>query len=235
MELKPRLFCNCSMISTLLSIIVALLSPSFTDIPGKPAYALYDSLKGEIKPERELFVRGVNGYRRLAGDGRLARKEIITVIDYRLPSTEKRLWVIDLSNKQILFHTLVAHGKNSGENLAYRFSNKNESLQSSLGFFITGSEYQGKHGRSLKLIGLEKGINDAAERRAIVIHGADYVSEHYARRYGRLGRSFGCPAVPMGLHQELIDTIGEGSCVFIYYPDINYLKDSLFGSSIKSI
>lgn len=187
---------------------------------------LYDSLAGECKPEREFFLRSLQGFQRLSADQRLVRKDVITIIDYRLPSTEKRLWVIDLASKQILMHSLVAHGKNTGDNMATRFSNENMSLQSSLGFYITGNEYVGKHGRSLKLIGLEKGINDAAMSRAIVIHGAHYVSDEYARTYGRIGRSFGCPAVPMGLHDTLIDTVGEGSCVFIYYPDANYLRAS---------
>lgn len=189
----------------------------------------YDSLQGEALPERALFERGVSGFQALASTSSVVQKDLLAIIDYRLPSTSKRLWVIDMREMKVVLHTYVAHGKNSGENFPTRFSNTHESLQSSLGFFVTGSEYQGKHGRSLKLIGLEDGINDQADERAIVIHGADYVSERYIRNYGRLGRSFGCPAVPMGLHDELITLLGTGSCLFIYYPDPHYLSVSALG------
>lgn len=194
----------------------------------EPVLGIYDSIQGEVKPERELFYRSLAGLQKLQRDERVRKSDIITIIDFRLPSTSKRLWVIDLSRREVIFHSLVAHGKNSGDNTATRFSNKDESLQSSLGFFMTGSEYYGKHGRSLKLIGLEKGINDAAERRAIVIHGAHYVSDEYIRNYGRIGRSFGCPAVPMGFHEKLIDKLGEGALIFIFYPDSDYMTASSF-------
>ncbi len=217
------------MISILISFLIALF-PSSPPVAGDATIELlYDSLKG-TKPEKEFFIRSLAGFQRLAEGGALSRKDVITIIDYRLPSTAKRLWVVDLSSKTIILHSLVAHGRNSGDNLASKFSNKQDSHQSSLGFFMTGPEYKGKHGRSLKLIGLEDGINDAAEQRAIVIHGAEYVSEEYIRLYGRLGRSFGCPAVPIGMHDKLIDAVGQGSCVFIYYPDEHYLKASLLGA-----
>jgi hypothetical protein len=154
------------------------------------------------------------------------------MIDFRKSSNEKRLWVIDLEEKKILFHSLTAHGRNTGNLFAENFSNTPNSNQSSLGFYITGQKYLGKHGISLKLHGIEKGINDMAEARAIVMHGADYVSESHIKKYGRLGRSFGCPAVPMGLHKEIIPFLEGGTCIFIFYPDPNYLGKSEFNNTV---
>jgi len=156
----------------------------------------------------------------------LPNKKIITIIDFSKPSTQERFFVIDLQNKRVLYKSLVAHGKNSGENIANSYSNDSESLKSSLGFFLTAETYSGKHGYSLKLDGLEPGINDNARQRAIVIHGADYVSASYAKQNGRLGRSWGCPALPIDSSKEIIDQISEGSCLFIYGTDKEYLKAS---------
>lgn len=142
---------------------------------------------------------------------------ILTIIDFTIPSTEKRLWIIDLKNGRVLHHTLVAHGKGSGELYAEKFSNTPESNQSSLGFYTTGKTYVGKNGLSLKLHGLEPGLNDRAEERAIVIHSADYVSDRFIKQYGRLGRSFGCPAIPVENHKEIINTLADGSCLYIHY------------------
>ena len=122
--------------------------------------------------------------------------------------------------------SLVAHGRNSGELYARAFSNKMNSHQSSLGFYATGATYTGKHGLSLKLHGLENNINDQSEPRAIVVHGADYVSDAYAKKYGRIGRSFGCPALPLDNYKDLIKRIAGGSCLFIYYPDKAYFKNT---------
>lgn len=212
-------------------IVTILISLFVTQPNEKAALDLnaYDSLKGESLPDRALFERSWLGFQALTTGDQVVRRDFLAIIDYRLPSTAKRLWVIDTREMKVVMHSYVAHGKNSGENFANRFSNTHESLQSSLGFFVTGEEYRGKHGRSLKLIGLEKGINDQASSRAIVIHGADYVSEHYIRNYGRLGRSFGCPAVPLELHDKLITLLGTGSCLFIYYPDAQYLSVSGLG------
>lgn len=153
-------------------------------------------------------------------------ENLLTIIDFTKASTEKRLFVIDLESRQLLFHTLVAHGKNTGFDIAERFSNTSQSLQSSLGFFTTAEPYFGKHGISLRLDGLEKGINDNARARAIVIHGATYVSEGFIDDFGRLGRSWGCPALPVDLAQEIIDLIKDGSCLYIYSDDENYLESS---------
>src|SRR5690606_16040422 len=147
----------------------------------------------------------------------IINKNIITVIDFTLPSTEKRLWTIDLKTGKVILNSLVAHGKNSGENIAEKFSNKPESHQSSLGFYLTENAYTGKHGYSMRLIGLEKNINDKAYDRAIVVHSADYVSEEFIEKHGRLGRSFGCPALPVDVNDTFINTVKDGSLLFIYH------------------
>lgn len=158
----------------------------------------------------------------------IAQKPTLTIIDYSLPSTQKRLWVVDVAKKKIIYHTHVAHGSGSGNNYAKAFSDRPGSYQTSLGLFKTGSTYQGKHGLSLKLHGLEKGINGNAERRAIVVHGANYVSETIAKSMGRLGRSWGCPALNPKLSTPIIQTIKNGSLVFAYYPDEKWLRNSRF-------
>ena len=140
----------------------------------------------------------------------------MTVIDYSLPSTAPRLWVLDLARHRVLFHELVAHGAGSGDNFATRFSNEPDSRQTSLGLFLTGGTYEGGNGYSLRLRGLEPGVNDLAAERNIVIHGAWYVSVEHASRYGRLGRSWGCPALPQEVAGTIIDTIKDGSFVFAY-------------------
>lgn len=154
-------------------------------------------------------------------------KDILTVVDFEKPSSEKRLYVVDLKNQKLLFHTYVAHGKNTGGNFAMNFSNVPESNKSSLGFYITKNTYSGKHGLSLIISGLDKGFNSNAEARSIVVHGAKYVSEDFINCNGRLGRSQGCPALPMGEHEKIISTIASGSVMFIYHPkykfDPNYL------------
>jgi|SRR5664279_1993045 len=172
-----------------------------------------------------VFYTACQGFNKM---GNLKNKNLLTVIDYSLPSTEKRLFVVDLQNKELLFKCLVAHGKNSGENIANSFSNDPRSLKSSLGFFVTAETYNGKHGYSLKLDGLEKNINDNARSREIVIHGAAYVSEKVAAQAGRLGRSWGCLAVPVEISKDLIDKISHGSCLFIYADDKFYQENSTF-------
>ena len=152
---------------------------------------------------------------------------LLTIIDFTKPSTEKRLFIIDLNNQELIHHTLVAHGKNTGLNVAEIFSNTSQSLQSSLGFYNTGEPYYGKHGYSLRLDGLEKGINNNARKRAIVIHGAKYVSEDFIEDHGRLGRSWGCPALPVDQTKEIIDLIKKGTCLYIYSDDKDYLENSV--------
>jgi hypothetical protein len=152
----------------------------------------------------------------------------LAVIDYSLPSTEPRLWVFDLSARRLLYRELVAHGRNSGENFARSFSNQPGSLQTSLGLFRTLGTYFGRDGYSLRMDGLEPGINDNALSRAIVIHGADYVSQALARQQGRIGRSFGCPAIPRAIAPRVINSLKDGQFVFAYYPDRRWLQTSPF-------
>lgn len=163
-----------------------------------------------------------------ARQGLVRQPTLLTVIDYSLPSTEPRLWVVDLASLRVLFAEVVAHGRNSGENLTTRFSNRVGSFQTSLGLFVTGDTYVGRNGYSLRLTGLEEGINHRARDRAIVMHGAPYVNPDLAKRVGRLGRSQGCPAVREGVARTLIDTIRGGSAVFAYYPDQAWLTASKF-------
>ena len=176
-------------------------------------------------PQFECFSKAFEGYNQLKSQG-IIQKDLLTVIDFSLSSNEKRLWVIDMVSKKVVLRSLVAHGRNSGEEFATKFSNKSESYQSSLGFYTTGEVYQGKHGLSLRLDGLEYGINDNARNRAVVIHGADYASEKFAKTHGRLGRSQGCPAVPYSVHKNFINTIKDKSCLFIYHPSRTYIAKS---------
>ena len=177
----------------------------------------------ENLPSLTALDLALEGYEKLENE---LKNEVLTVIDFTLPSTEKRLWIIDLDTQKILLNTVVSHGRNSGNLMAEKFSNRPESYQSSLGFYKTAETYHGKHGYSLRLDGLEKGFNDQARNRAIVIHGADYAREEVAKMSGRLGRSLGCPAVPSELSDEVIDLIKDGSLLFIYGQDENYLNQS---------
>jgi len=180
-------------------------------------------LKGIL--DQEGFERSVAAYYNLKDLG-LVKKDVLVIIDYRKPSNQDRLFVIDMKRRQLKYKSLVAHGKNSGLIRATRFSNRPGSHMSSLGVFITGETYRGRHGYSLNIHGMEKGVNHLAEKRRIVIHGADYVSWRHIRKYGHLGRSFGCPAVPKKLARPIIDTIKEGSCIVILGGDQHYYSRS---------
>ena len=173
-----------------------------------------------------VFNSAIQGLEKLDAKGVIRKDDIITIVDFSQPSTKKRLYVLDLNNKQILFNTLVAHGRNSGGLMANTFSNKASSLKSSPGFYLTEDTYVGHNGYSLRLDGLEKNINDNAEKRAIVLHGAPYVDQSAINRQGFLGRSWGCPAVPEAQHKAIINTIKGGTCLFIYCPDKNYQQKS---------
>ena len=177
------------------------------------------------QPNFEVFSLGYSGYLALDSTGNI-ENNVLTIVDFSISANEKRMWVIDLEEKKLLYHSLVAHGRNTGNEYATSFSNEMSSYKSSLGFYVTGEKYYGKHGLSLRLDGLESGINDQARQRAIVIHGAEYVSENFIKTHGRLGRSLGCPALPQELNQEIVETICNKSCLFIYYPDANYFSKS---------
>lgn len=178
-------------------------------------------------PRREVLDLALRAYQCGRARGEF-RQPILTVIDYSLPSTARRLWVIDLERRKVLFNELVAHGVNSGETYSSAFSNVVGSRQTSLGLFRTDEPYRGRHGLSLRLSGLEPGVNDKARERAIVIHGAPYVSDATVSTFGSLGRSWGCPALPESVNQAIIDRIQYGSAVFAYYPDHHWLRSSRY-------
>lgn len=158
-------------------------------------------------------------------------QQILTIVDYSKPSTEPRLWVVDLKNLRVKFHEFVAHAKNSGNNVPTQFSDNPQSLQSSIGVYLTSNTYYGEHGYSLKLNGLEAGFNDKARARSIVMHAASYVSEAFARLHGRLGRSWGCFAVNPTVSNNIISNIKDGTVLFAYYPDEKWLSRSRYLSA----
>jgi hypothetical protein len=184
---------------------------------------VYNSIKSHsaTMPSMECFTKALNGFNLLKAEGKI-KKDLLTVIDFSKSSNTKRLWIIDMATKTVLYNTLVAHGRNSGDEFAEAFSNDNSSNKSSLGFYATGEIYSGKHGKSLKLDGLERGINSNARARGVVMHAADYVSDSFIKMHHRLGRSQGCPALPNGLTQEVINLIKDKSCLFIYHPTKGY-------------
>ena len=194
---------------------------------------MYNQIQPEdIKPSYKAFYGGMVCYYRIIQEGKLENRRYLTVIDFSISSKLKRLWVIDLETMQIVHHSYVSHGKNSGDEYAIRFSNIPKTNMSSLGFYITGSTYQGKYGLSLYLDGIEPGINDNVRKRAIVIHSAPYATQNFISKYGRLGRSYGCPALPPAKSSAIIETIKNRSCLFIYYPDKSYLIHSYYLNSI---
>ena len=207
-------------------VIVCMLASQMT-IANNPVKVKYDEIVGE-KPSYEVFESAMVGYTQILEEQKI--REIITIIDFSLPSSEKRLWVIDLENNKTLFYTHVAHGKNSGNLFATDFSDTRSSNQSSLGFYLTAETYHGRNGFSLRLDGLEPGLNKNARERAIVMHGAWYADESIIAKTGRLGRSFGCPSVPLEVHKPLINTIVDQTVLFIYHPASSYFEKSAFYS-----
>lgn len=195
-----------------------------SEVPS--ARELFEALQLELQGlEFEVFNKALQGYMQLTDQGTL-QNPLLTIVDFTLASKEERMWVIDMEKQLLLYQTLVAHGKNSGEQYATRFSNEPNSNMSSLGFYLTGISYHGNHGLSLRLKGLEVGINDHAMVRNIVVHGADYVSEIFVKSHGRLGRSLGCPALPQTMAAEIIPIIADGSCFFIYSSANQYTRIS---------
>ena len=193
-----------------------------SSVPNSRALYHEMALAGTI--DYAVFERAIAGYNRMGGHD----KDILTVIDVTKPSTEKRLFVIDLKLKKILFISYVAHGRNSGEKYATSFSNREGSFKSSLGFYKTENTYYGKNGYSLVLDGLERGINDKAKERAIVMHGATYADPSTIRSCGRLGRSLGCPALPLAVSKKIIDAIKGGTLLYIHGDDKTYASRSTF-------
>lgn len=171
-----------------------------------------------IRPQ--ALHAALSAWNTLQSQGEVSRP-LLTVIDYGLRSVEKRMWVFDLAECRLLFHELVAHGQNSGDDLARSFSNVEGSYMTSLGAFVTGSSYMGRNGYSMRLLGMEPGLNDRAEARAIVVHGAPYVREEFVRKVGRLGRSHGCPAVRSEIAKTLIDEVKDRTLLYAWHPSID--------------
>lgn len=216
---------ECLGILTVVSLW-SLTAIAAADGPGVPP--LFRTLKAEapnLNPE--VLKLALNAAECVWKDGE-KRRNILSVIDYSLPSVEPRLWVFDINSKKLIYEELVAHGVGSGEFSATRFSNQHGTKQSSLGLFRTGTTYFGQNGYSLKLHGLEKGVNHKALARTIVIHGAWYVNEAFGKQHGRMGRSWGCPALDPKVAKPLIDTIKDGTLLFVYYPDLDWLNSSEF-------
>ena len=184
------------------------------------------TLSDSIGIPTDALNLAIRGYVRLKQQNSLKNDSLIAIIDFSKPSVEDRFFIINLRSKQVIKKTLVAHGKNSGVLKAESFSNTVHSNQSSLGLFVTQNTYTGKHGYSLRLNGVDKGINDNAFKRAVVIHGADYVSNYFIQKHQRLGRSFGCPALPVDETKEIIDLIKDGTCLFIYHPTLSAISQA---------
>jgi len=207
------------------TLVTNLLANNSADIDVLEAE--YESMHlHDLGLSKTVFNYAMKGFNYLVQTGNLSKDNIISIVDFSQPSSRKRLFVIDLNNFRVLYNTYVAHGVNSGKEYANEFSNTPESYKSSLGFYETKNTYLGGNGYSLRLAGLEKGINDNAERRDIVIHGAGYVDESLIRSQGYIGRSWGCPALPEKLHKLIIDKIKNGSCLFIFSENNAYLKKS---------
>lgn len=202
---------------------------SSTEYPGTSSAAdiLYITTNLEQSGlSKEIFDHAWKGYQYLLEKNKIARSTYLTICDFSQSSKQKRLYLIDVANNELVTHTYVAHGKNSGGEYATSFSNKPESLQSSLGFYVTANTYIGEHGLSLRIQGVEPGFNDKALERTIVIHGAAYVNAARVKAGMYMGRSWGCPAVPQKESQKIITTIKNGTCLFIWHPSRNYLQHS---------
>ena len=207
------------------------VSKNLSTEPGNPVSIdqpnIFDSLKlGTLGLSRQAFDYALKGFNYLLAKGKIVNNSIISIVDFSETSDKKRLFIIDLKNYKILFNTYVAHGQNSGKEFADNFSNRPESLQSSPGFYVTKETYFGSKGLSLKLEGEEQGINDNALSRGIVMHAAAYVNAALAQGRGFIGRSWGCPALAPELHQAIINKIKNGTCLFLYTPNKNYISSS---------
>ncbi len=217
-----------------LIILLILVYPVLEKAVSEEPYVVEDKTDvysflnlSQLGLSKEAYQFAVKGFKKLKQQGQLLNSSILTIIDFSQSSNNKRMYVIDLYKKALLFNTYVAHGKNTGNEYADKFSNIPGTLQSSLGFYITENMAIGsKVGLSLILKGIEKGINDKAREREIIIHGADYATEDFIKKNGRLGRSFGCPSLPPDLIKPVAESIKDGTCLFIYKHDDNYIRKS---------
>ena len=208
------------------SIAKAIKAPSVNAVVAE-AHALYDSMKlRRVGLSKKAFEFAWKGYQYLLSKRMLSNSSVLSICDFSQSSRRRRLYIIDLKSKKLLINTHVAHGRNSGSEYARSFSNRAESHQSSLGFYVTRQTYWGGHGLALEIDGIERGINDKANERKIVVHGSEYVGDRFLRSNPFNGRSFGCPAVPAKMTTRVINTIKNGSCFFIYHPTKNYISKS---------
>ncbi len=229
MRVKPVL------LTALLLLLTPVMYPGsrMNDLPDEPAennpehnlLELY-ALLNDTSLDRNAFHLAMLGHKTLTLKGLAPKDSLLTIIDFSKPSSDERFYVINLRTQKMLVKTLVAHGRNSGELFADRFSNRPQSHQSALGFYVTGQTYRGSQGYSMLLNGVDTGFNENARKRSIVIHGADYATHRYVKQYGRLGRSFGCPALPPDDNTAVINLIRDGSVVFGYFPSPDYLGGS---------
>lgn len=225
----------------ILALFAVSLQFSFINNSAKPASVSLEKMRSAVNENAMLygtlgleqlhlskaaFDYAIKGYELLLSSEKIKNDDIISIIDFSLPSDAKRLFVIDLKNRKLLFNTYVSHGRNSGQKNAKTFSNQPESFKSSLGFYVTSDTYNGKHGYSLRLEGEEPGFNDNAMERGIVMHSAYYVNEEIVKKQGYAGRSLGCPAVPENVYKPIIEKIKSGSVLFMYSSDKYYLTHS---------
>jgi hypothetical protein len=238
-KIGTRFLLGCLLVVSLLQLSFSVIAPEFSKVSAVSPKAgdsavltssvryIYDSLQLDMAGlSRKAFDFALNGWEKLNKDGKLTKHDTIGIIDFSQPSTSKRLYVLDIKNQSLLFNSLVAHGRNSGKKEAVSFSNRPSSYKSSPGFYVTGDTYNGSNGFSLRLNGMEDGINDNAFSRGIVMHGANYVSESFITGRGYIGRSQGCPAVPLKVARDIINTMKGGACLYIYAPDRRYLSRS---------
>ena len=237
-----RISADTTRFSFAFAFALALLVPGIASAaactPGSSEALVPSLLQQAPGLKADVLRLALDATRCAASRGLVARRNILAVIDYSLPSSQPRLFVFDLARQKLLFRELVAHGKNSGGNVTSFFSNDPGSLATSFGLFVTADTYFGHNGYSLRLKGLEAGVNDRAWDRAIVLHGAAYVSSEAIRALGRLGRSWGCPAVRQEIADKVINTLRGGSAIFAYYPDKNWLTRSTFfaqGGSVRAV
>lgn len=218
-----------NIIFTLISVIILASNVPSSTIAARPTFDVNQKVSHLSRKAPQLNKKvlklALTAYQKASTKGAV-KKPVLTVIDYSLPSSKQRMWVFDVRNSRLLYNTYVAHGKNSGMDIPNHFSNQTSSKQTSLGTYVTRDTYMGSKGYSLNLQGLEKGFNDNAYNRRVVIHGAWYVEPDFIKKAGRAGRSWGCPSIAKTLAKPVINTIKGGSVVFAYYPDRKYLSHS---------
>jgi hypothetical protein len=218
-----------SLVSMAVMAITSPLTSSVPAVKGKSDIGTQVSHLAQKAPElnKKVLKYALTAYKQAAKHGDV-KKSVLTVIDYSLPSSKQRMWIFDVNKEKLLYHTYVAHGQNSGMNVPHHFSNQSSSKATSLGTFVTKDTYMGSKGLSLNLKGLEKGFNDNAYNRRVVVHGAWYVEPTFIKQTGRAGRSWGCPSVGASMAKPVINAIKGGSVLFAYYPDSNYFSHSRF-------